>query len=82
MLLISQGKFYGDPNMFALMLLSEGVPNTSLVWLLYVTLAFMFLMIIVGWLTSRKEQDQSEVQHEAKMPAKKDAELMGERKAK
>lgn len=68
--------------MFALMLLSEGVPNTSLAWLLYVMLAFMFLMVVVGWLTSRKEGDRSEVRHEAKMPAKKDAELKGGRKMK
>ena len=68
--------------MFALMLLSEGVPDTSLVWLLYIVLAFMFLMVVVGWLTGRKEQDQSEARHEAKRPAKKDAELKGGRKAK
>lgn len=50
----------------------RGGPNTSLSWVLFVTLAFMFLMIVVGWLTNRKEQDQSEVRHKSKMPAKKD----------
>ena len=68
--------------MFAVMLLSDGVPNTSLVWLLYIALVFMFLMVVVGWLVSRKEQDQPEARHEAKKPAKKDAELKGGRKAK
>jgi hypothetical protein len=58
--------------MFALMLLPEGVPNTSLVWLLYIVLVFLFLMVIVGWLVGRKEQGQLEVQHEAKKLEKKD----------
>ncbi len=59
--------------MFALMFLSEGVPNTSLAWLLYIVLVFLFLMVIVGWLVGRKEQGQLEVQHEAKKLEKKDA---------
>ncbi len=59
--------------MFELMFLSEGVPNTSLVWLLYIVLVFLFLMVIVGWLVGRKEQGQLEVQYEAKKLEKKDA---------
>lgn len=59
--------------MFALMFLSEGVPNTSLAWLLYIVLVFLFLMVIVGWLVGRKEQGQLEVQYEAKKLEKKDA---------
>ena len=68
--------------MFALTFLSEAGPDTSLVWLLYIVLAFMFLMVVAGWLVSRKEQDQPEVRHEAKKSAKKDAELKDGRKAK
>ena len=55
--------------MFALALLSEEGPDTSLVWLLYIALAFLFLMIVVGWLVSRKKQDQLVVQHDAKKDA-------------
>lgn len=56
--------------MFALYLLSEGgeSPNTSLTRLLYIGIAFFFLMIIVGWWVSSKKQDQPEVQHEAAKP--------------
>ncbi len=61
--------------MYALRLLSEGGegPNTSLQGLLLIGIAFFFLMIIVGWLTSNRKQEQPEVQHEAKKPAKKEA---------
>jgi hypothetical protein len=51
---------------------SNGVPNVSLMRLLYFVLAFMFLMIVVGWLAKGKEQDRSEARHETKKPAKKD----------
>lgn len=61
--------------MLAMRLLSEGGegPNTSLQGLLLVGIAFFLLMVIVGWLTSTRKQDQPEVQHEAKKPVKKDA---------
>ena len=52
--------------MFALALLSEESPNTSLVWLQYIVLAFLFLMVVVGWLVSRKGYGQPKVQHETK----------------
>jgi hypothetical protein len=51
--------------MYALYLLAEEGPNTSLSWLLWVALAFFFLMVVVGWLTSRNKGSQPEVQHEA-----------------
>ncbi len=51
--------------MFALHLLSEGgeSPDTTLLWMLIVALAFFLLMVIVGWLVSRNKKP--EVQHEA-----------------
>ena len=52
--------------MQALILLSEGSgPDKSLSWLLWVVLAFFFLMVVVGWLTSRNKGKKPEVQHEA-----------------
>ena len=52
--------------MYALQsLLQEGGPNTSLTWLLLVALAFFFLMVVVGWLTSKNKGSKPEVQHEA-----------------
>jgi hypothetical protein len=51
--------------MFALALLAEEGPNTSLAWLLWVALAFFFLMVVVGWLVSRKKKDAPEIVHEA-----------------
>jgi hypothetical protein len=65
----SQRESYGGENMFALTLLSEEWPNTSLAWLLYIVLAFFLLMVVVGWLTSPKKQSQPEVQHEEKKDA-------------
>lgn len=44
--------------MFAAKLLEEAGPNTELGWLLYVFLGFFFLMVIVGWLTSRRGDNQ------------------------
>jgi large subunit ribosomal protein L17 len=50
----------------ALILLSEGSgPDTSLSWLLWVALGFFFLMVVVGWLTSRNKGSQPAVQPEA-----------------
>lgn len=51
--------------MYALYLLAEEGPNTSLSWLLWVALVFFFLMVVVGWLTSRNKGSQPEVGHEA-----------------
>ena len=59
--------------MFLLALLSEEGPNTSMVGLLYILLVFLFLMVVVGWLVSQKEQGQPEAQHETKKSVKKDA---------
>lgn len=52
--------------MQALLLLSEGSegPNTSLSWLLWITLAFFFLMVLVGWWVSRNKGEQAKVKHE------------------
>lgn len=46
--------------MLALRLLSEGVegPNTELLWLMYLGIAFLFVVIIFGWLSSSRKQDQ------------------------
>jgi DNA polymerase/3'-5' exonuclease PolX len=50
--------------MFASFLAAEG-PNTELLWLLYAGLAFFFLVIVVGWLTSLGKQERVEVKVEA-----------------
>ena len=47
----------------------EGGPNTELAWLLYLALGFFFLMVIIWWLTSRRNGNQPEVRHEAHAPA-------------
>ena len=61
--------------MLMMRLLSEGGegPNTSLLWLLFIGIVFFLLMIIVGWLSSSRKQDQPEVTIEAKKSAGKDA---------
>jgi hypothetical protein len=41
--------------MLFMQLFSEEIPNTELGWLLYVALGFFFLMVVVGWLASRKK---------------------------
>ncbi len=53
--------------MLALRVLLEGAegPNTELIWLLYAGLAFFFLVIVVGWLTSGGKKDQAEDAEEA-----------------
>jgi len=50
---------------YALYLLSEEGPNTSLTWLLLIALAFFFLMVVIGWWVSRNKGEQVEVQVEA-----------------
>jgi len=51
--------------MYAIHFLSEEGPNTELSWLLFIVLGFLLLMIIIGWLTSRRNGGQAEIQHEA-----------------
>lgn len=51
--------------MFLIRLSEEAGPNTELAWLLFVALGFFFLMVIVGWLTSRRKGSEPEVRHEA-----------------
>ncbi|MEW6286102.1 MAG: helix-hairpin-helix domain-containing protein [Chloroflexota bacterium] len=51
--------------MYAIGILAEEGPNTELAWLLYLALGFFLLMIIVGWLTSRRSAEQAEAGHEA-----------------
>ncbi|MBI5945218.1 MAG: hypothetical protein HY864_12680 [Chloroflexi bacterium] len=53
--------------MLAMLLLSEGGEgiNTSLQGLLFAGIAFFLLMVIVGWLTSSRKQEQAEAGHEA-----------------
>jgi hypothetical protein len=51
--------------MYAIRFLAEEGPNTELNWLLFLALGFFLLMIIVGWLTSRRNGGQAEVGHEA-----------------
>ena len=59
--------------MYALYLLSEEGPNTSLSWLLWVALGFLVLMILIGWWVSRYKGEQAEATVEAQaapMPEK------------
>lgn len=51
--------------MYAINFLAEEGPNTELSWLLFIALAFFLLMIVVGWLTSRRGGEQAEAAHEA-----------------
>jgi len=51
--------------MSAMTFLEEAGPNTELGWLLYLFLGFFLLMIVVGWLTSRRKADPVSVPHEA-----------------
>jgi len=46
---------------YALNLLSQEGPNTSLAWLLWVALAFFVIIIVVGWLVSRNRTEKPEV---------------------
>ncbi|MBL8103413.1 MAG: DUF4332 domain-containing protein [Anaerolineales bacterium] len=61
--------------MLALRLLSEGGegPNTELLWLFYALMGFFLLMVIVGWWTSSRKQEQVQVQSEPIKSTKKDA---------
>lgn len=45
--------------MEALLLLAEGNegPDASLSWLLAIALGFFFLMVLIGWLTSRNKRE-------------------------
>ena len=54
--------------MFLIRLSEEAGPNTELAWLLYAALGFFFLMVIVGWLTSRRNGGQPGSAHEAHAP--------------
>ena len=51
--------------MYLIQLISEEGPNTELSWLLYAALGFFLLMVIVGWLTSRRNDGQVEATNEA-----------------
>ena len=51
--------------MYALYLLSEEGPNTSLSWLLWVALGFFVLMILIGWWVSRNKGEQAAAPVEA-----------------
>ena len=51
--------------MYALYLLAEEGPNASMSWLLWVALGFFFLMVVIGWWTSRNKGSQPMVQGEA-----------------
>lgn len=51
--------------MYLMQFIAEEGPNTELSWLLYAALGFFLLMVIVGWLTSRRNDGQVEVTNEA-----------------
>jgi len=50
--------------MSAMIFLEEAGPNTELGWLLYAFLGFFLLLVIVGWLVSRRKEELPEVPHE------------------
>ncbi|NJC97464.1 MAG: hypothetical protein C3F07_06585 [Anaerolineales bacterium] len=51
--------------MYAFHFLAEEGPNTEFTWLLLVALGFFLLVVIVGWLTSRRNGGQVEFPQEA-----------------
>jgi hypothetical protein len=50
---------------YALNLLSEEGPNTSMSWLLWVVLGIFVVIVLVGWWVSRNKGEQVEVKEEA-----------------
>ncbi|MGQ9832347.1 MAG: helix-hairpin-helix domain-containing protein [Candidatus Villigracilaceae bacterium] len=42
--------------MFAFAMFAEEGPRTDLAWLLWVALVFFFLMVVIGWLVSRRQK--------------------------
>ena len=46
--------------MLAMNSLQEAAPNTDLAWLLFVVLGFFLLMVVIGWLVSRRNGEQVE----------------------
>ena len=52
--------------MHVVIILSEASPNTSLSWLLWITLGFFFLMVVVGWLASRKNTTRAQPDRKTK----------------
>jgi hypothetical protein len=56
---------FTEANMLAMRLLEEAGPNTELSWLLYVFLGFFFLMVLVGWWSSRQNGEQTGTSEEA-----------------
>lgn len=61
--------------MLALSWLSEGGggPDTKLLAMLLVGMAFFFLTIIIGWRTASRKQGQPEARPDAKKSARKPA---------
>lgn len=53
--------------MYIIHSLSEEGLNTELSWLLFVALGFLLLVIVIGWLTSRRNGGQVEVTHETRV---------------
>jgi hypothetical protein len=53
--------------MYAIRFLAEEGPNMELSWLLFIGLGFFLLMIVVGWLTSRRNGEQAEVAHDSRV---------------
>ena len=53
--------------MFTVKLLQETEPNGDLGWLIYLVLFFLLMMVIVGWLVSRRNASRPEVQGEARV---------------
>ena len=51
--------------MNALSLLSQEGPDASLSWLLWIVLGIFLLLVVVGWLVSRKRGSQPAIEHGA-----------------
>ena len=64
--------------MYAIGLFSEHVPEINVTWLLWVALGFFAVMVVVGWLVSRKQNPELEAahvsheRHEVETPAEVD----------
>jgi hypothetical protein len=57
-----------EVNMFTVKLLQEIEPNGDLGWLIYLVLFILLMMVIVGWLVSRRNASRPVVRGEAQVP--------------
>lgn len=49
--------------MYTIGLISESTPESNITWLLWIALVFFAIMVLVGWLVSRKKEPEEEQVH-------------------